>query len=279
MAVQRHLQGMMVRQGMTLSQEFEVTHLTHCVTEEFANSLKTFRDSTFGYLPRECETFDCSVNTLGHLYYAAVIIERAKQIVRQPGSIIEFGSGYGNLARIFKHFLPETNLILIDLPELLALQYLFLRSELPNADIIIEQSGTFTPKAGAIHLVPVHYMKEMTQKADLFVSTFALSETPAALQLTAIEKRFFNSSLCYISGQLHGAAPEHGWVHHSYLQNGIRSCYPVAQISPFHVFQNGVQLYSAIGTTTVGVPVGVSVGAQSVAQRLSELLASNPRSS
>lgn len=256
---QRHLQGMMVRQGMTVSQEFELTHLTRCLPSNLAARLATFRDTHLGALPRECKALDCSVNTLGHLYYAAVSLERSQQVLgRNPGLILEFGSGYGNLARVFRHFVDGVSLILVDLPELLALQYLFIRETMPESVVRVHNDPKFTVAPGEINLVPVHFLHEMNCAPDLFISTFALSEAPGIVQRIVIERHFFNAAVSYISGQLHGAAPEHGWEHHDLLHHGLRAEFAVAEMRPFHVFQNGVQLYEALCSRQSSAAVRVS---------------------
>ena len=149
-----------------------------------------------------CELKVLSDNALHILCYAAKILE----LTRSPGFIVEFGSGYGCLAHIFKQLLPDSTLLLIDLPELLAIQYLYLQYALPNVKIIFHSNINGDFEKGAIHLMPVHFIANLNANlnADIFVSTFAISESPLNLQQIVYDKQFFGASLLYLSGQLNG---------------------------------------------------------------------------
>lgn len=58
-----------------------------------------------------------------------------------------------------------------------------------------------TFQEGAIHLIPIYLLPQLTLKADfLFISTFALSESSAYTQETVVAKKFFYAKYCYISG-------------------------------------------------------------------------------
>ncbi|HLH52263.1 MAG TPA: glycosyltransferase [Verrucomicrobiae bacterium] len=243
------LSDTMVRRGFRVSQEFELTYLQHCLSDRTRNPLSTFRDADVP-LPRECKALNCSTNTLGHLFYAAKTLEQYGPAA--PGLIVELGAGYGNLARIFKHFVPGSTLVLIDLPELLALQWLFLRTTVPGAQIELHHQPPFHFAPGSVNLVPTYYLQELSLSADLFISTFALSEAPSAVQAAVVDKKFFGARLTYIAGQLQGASPADNWVDHRFLHQAVRSLYSESHCQPFHVFQNGVMLYEILGKSALG---------------------------
>ena len=128
---------------------------------------------------------------------------------------------------------PEVTLVLIDFPELLSLQYLYLSSSLPDAQIVVHSTIPETLQEGAIHLVPVFLIKDMSFQADAFISTFALSEATPYLQNLIIEKKFFNASICYLAGQLMGWNSLN-FVNQALVLNGVRSVYNDVLCEPFH---------------------------------------------
>ena len=93
-----------------------------CISDRNAALLKTYSDETFVSLPRQCKEFDCSTNSLSQLFVAMRILEHIKP--EDVSTVLEFGGGYGNLAYAFHTFAPHANYIIIDLPEILAIQYL-----------------------------------------------------------------------------------------------------------------------------------------------------------
>lgn len=120
----------MVRQGMSMVQSYEALYLRDCISDKTREKLAVFHESDFLGLDRCCKEFNCSSNCLGHLYYVAKVLEYWPN--ESINSIVEVGSGYGNLASVFKQIMPEATLYLIDLPELLALQYFFLKATMPD---------------------------------------------------------------------------------------------------------------------------------------------------
>jgi hypothetical protein len=59
-----------------------------------------------------------------------------------------------------------------------------------------------TLRHGAVNLVPIQFLDEVDVRCDLFLSTFALSETPSYLQQRVAEKRFLGARSLYLTGQL-----------------------------------------------------------------------------
>lgn len=225
------------------AREYEACYLKNCLSGNSKELLAQFCDTGFTGLAYDCKDFNCSANTLGHLFYAFKVLEQCHG--RTISTIVEFGAGYGNLARCFKTMLPQTTIILIDLPELLALQYFFLTSCVENTDVIMHVQPPLEFKQGAIHLVPVYYLKNLTFKADVFISSFALTEAPEIVQQIVIDNRFYNAQICFIDGQLEGNTIE--WVKPALLQNAIRNQYGTIIVQPSHVLQSNVPSYEIMG--------------------------------
>lgn len=223
----------MVRQGMSIVQSYETLFLQDCISQKTKEKLGQFHESDFLGLDRNCKEFNCSTNSLGHLFYAAKVLEAMPDDSIQ--SIVEVGSGYGNLASIFKQLIPSATLYLIDLPELLSLQYLFLKATMPDVEVVFHDRIPSVFKKGAIHLIPVFMVPEIGFNADLFISTFALSESSRQTQQVIIDKQFFNARLCYITGQLHGWGDRFKFAGHHLVIEAIRNQYPSVSCQPHHV--------------------------------------------
>lgn len=229
--------GNMIRTEPHPMMKYECCFLKTCLSTETQKKLNLFKDTDL--LPQTCPEFDCSINTLGHLFYAARVFEKTKNI----NTIIELGGGYGNVIRIFKQITPETTILSIDLPELLAIQYLFLTTTLPDVKVFFHTTLPTEFQAGAIHLLSVFLIEDLSIHADVFISTFGISESPKKLQEIIIQKQFFKAQTCYIVGQLNGWNAK--FDHHSIIHHAIRKQYPDVECLPFYLIPDG---YEIIGT-------------------------------
>lgn len=233
----------MIRSGFEKEQKFELCYLKSCLSDSVKQLVMSYKDTDFNGMPFNCQELSCSTNTLGHLFYAAKIMEKARSEAMKIETIVELGGGYGNLARILKSFNPEATIILIDLPEFLALQYLFLVSTMPSVKIIAHKSKIDSYEKGCIHLVPVSQLSSLDIQADVFISTFALSESPHVVQKLTVDQKFFNASLIYITGQLNGWNKQLNFEQHDFVINQVRKLYGTAQCNPFHIFNDGFESY------------------------------------
>lgn len=237
----------MIRGGINISQEYEICYIKSCLSKPIQNLLLSYKDVKLSGIPIECKEFQCSTNTLGHLFYAGKILEKAACKNVNIKKIVEFGSGYGNIARIFKTLLPESTLILIDLPEYLALQYYFLKSTLSEKiKIIMHSTLPQNFEDFAIHLIPVYLIDNLDFDIDLFISTFALSEAPSLVQKKISQKKFFRASIIYLTGQLDGGT-EVKMVDHRFMIDSIRTIYREVDCHPFHNLFQALHSYEIIG--------------------------------
>lgn len=239
----------MVRQGMHDSQQTELNYLNYFLNDKNRNLISRFQDTNFGGIPFDCSQKQCSVNALGQLFYFAKIIHQKKY--ETIHSMLEFGGGFGTLCRISKQLLPDVTYAIIDLPEFLCIQYLYLSMTLENPDIIMHHSAPVSLTKGAIHLIPVYLLDDLDIHVDVFVSPFALSECPVSTQEAVCKKHFFNANLAYLTGQMNGwGTPEnHGiFRNQSTVVHGIQNTYSHSFYHPFHEFYGGtVCSYEIIG--------------------------------
>jgi len=192
----------MLRQDFDKLSAYEECFLNYCLSPKTKNTINNFKDNDNNLLPKP--TNYGSVSALGHLYYAARMIESLK---KDPQVFVEFGGGYGDLSRIVKSLYPEATIIIFDMPEIIAIQYLFLSYVMPNEDIIMHDKPidyNLIANKKSINLVPVFFLEESKIKTDIFASTFALSETPKHVQDLVMNKNFFDADLIYMTGQING---------------------------------------------------------------------------
>lgn len=241
------LAGTMLRQNFDKEQVFEECFLRYCLTDKVRTKIENFKDNDKNLLPKP--SIFGSVSTLGHLFYASKIMENLKD---DPKILVEFGGGYGNFARIFKNFYPDLTIVIFDIPEVIALQYLFLSYIIPGEDIVIHDGPVnmeLIKNKNNINLVPVFFLEKSNIKADIFVSTFALSETPDYVRDLVINKNFFNADLTYITGQINGWK-ETGWynwsVDHNAILKSLRLNYNMVNCVPFHIFSQNLLSYEAL---------------------------------
>ncbi len=243
------LSGVMHRTHETFTATYEETFLQYCLSNKTKAKLNLFTNDKNCLMPITCPKFNCSATTLGHLFYTAKILEA---IDSNPSVIIEFGGGFGNLTRCLKTIMPDTTIIIIDLPEMCVIQKMYLGYTLPNASIELHKSSNLQIKPREINLVPIHLINHLKVDSDLFVSTFALSEAPNITQSLLANFNFFNAKHIYLTGQIDG------WKNlkidlftlesHELLLNQVRNKYKTVSVSPFHILSENAKSYELIAT-------------------------------
>jgi GT2 family glycosyltransferase/cytochrome c-type biogenesis protein CcmH/NrfG len=200
---------MFVRVGWNPQQEYELAYI-ESLNDKLRNNIYSLKESSIGQPPYDCKKLNISVNTLGMLWYYARISEL---LTDSPSSIIEFGGGFGSLSRIFKTLNDNAmTYTIIDLPEMLSLQYYYLSASLGQDAVAAHISPEEKAVPGKINLFPVYGIENLNIPSDLFISTFALSETPEITQkLICTNKNFYNAPCIYITGQLIGERKELSW--------------------------------------------------------------------
>lgn len=235
-----YIPGHMIRMGVTPTSAYEVSYLQTKISERTKTLLKSFQDTTTGGIPWDCHDFNCSINSLEMLFYLARILENKSSLSIK--TIVEFGGGFGALARVTKQIIPDATYFIIDLPELIALQYIYLKTSLPHATLFAHTTLPTQFEAHAFHLIPTYLLPELHITADVFVSTFAITETTLAAQNAVLDKKFFDASLSYIVEQLHGNPI---WENPTLTIDGMNQYYTSIQYERFH--NMSVNAFSMIG--------------------------------
>jgi hypothetical protein len=135
-------------------------------------------------------------NRCHHANHLAHYTRECKRNFWDCNSIVEWGGGYGNMARIIRKMNPSITYVIIDLPELLALQYVYLSSIEGEDNVYVLQPGE------AMQIIPgkINLMTSQTAahlkiglNCDGFISTWAITESPKDAQEYVMEKKFFGA--------------------------------------------------------------------------------------
>ena len=139
--------------------------------------------------------YNTSATSIHHLYHLIKFSSELKIDLNKINTVVEFGGGYGDLAKIFKKINPKITYLIIDLPIFSTLQSIYLKSVLGEAEVnlIIKNEQM---KNNAINLIPLDPPRiDVSQfpAIDLFVSTWALSESSLKAQQYIKSKNYFDA--------------------------------------------------------------------------------------
>ena len=115
------------------------------------------------------------------------------------------------MARIIRRMNPSVTYTIIDLPELLALQYVYL-SALEGDDNmhIVQPDVSLQLMPGKINLLssPLVVSKSSDLECDAFISTWAISESPDDAQKFVRRKEFFGARNLLMASYI----DKHNWL-------------------------------------------------------------------
>lgn len=141
------------------------------------------------------DAFLTSANRAHHAYHLANYRRRTGRDPWSCGGVVEWGGGYGDMARLMRLASPGLTYLIIDLAPLLALQWVYLATlEGPEALHLITAAAP-AAAPGKVNLVESALVMEGTFRpdADLFLSTWAATESPPPAQAVLAENRFFGA--------------------------------------------------------------------------------------
>lgn len=113
--------------------------------------------------------------------------------------IIEWGGGYGNMAYLIKEFFAKRGTyIIIDIPIMIYLQFhYFISGDIKHfvgyKNLNVINNDNLKIKKGKINLLSLPFLETMELDCDLFISTWALSESGKKSIDYIIGNNFFNA--------------------------------------------------------------------------------------
>ena len=130
--------------------------------------------------------YKTSTNSIHLLYHFIKFSEEMGAKLNNISNVIEFGGGYGDAAKIFKRMNKQATYTIIDLPIFSFLQLVYLKSIFGENEVVLVNKINDV-QVGKINIIPFNIeklkqLKEHIKNIDLFVSTWALSETPDTMQ-------------------------------------------------------------------------------------------------
>lgn len=147
-----------------------------------------------------------SSNSIHHLYHILKFFKETNTKVSDFDTVVEVGGGYGNLAKIFKSMNSKSTYIIIDIPIFSYLQAVYLKTIFGTQAVNMVHGNDIQIKKGFINIVPLdtHTQKAVREAiihADLFVSTWALSESNENMQNYITEVDYFKASYLLLAYQ------------------------------------------------------------------------------
>jgi putative sugar O-methyltransferase len=136
-----------------------------------------------------------STNTIHHLFHINRYLNFKNIDISNFKSkrIIEWGGGYGNMSKILIELGVTNNYLIIDLPEFISIQYRYLSSYFGEDKVKIIKSIDKIEN-DCINLISVNNIEQFPEY-DLFISTWALTESSVKCQKICIDNGIFNRNM------------------------------------------------------------------------------------
>jgi hypothetical protein len=147
-----------------------------------------------------------SANRAHHAMHLAAYKRTCGHDFWDVSSVIEWGGGYGDMARLIRRMKSGVTYSIVDLPEIAALQYVYLAAIEGEDAVHVVVPDTGLPVNGKINLISAYDMPRIAERwnADAFVSTWAITESPAEAQTSIAEKRFFGAERVLVASMING---------------------------------------------------------------------------
>lgn len=141
-----------------------------------------------------------SHNSIHHLYHIIRFLNNTKCDLKDIKTIIEWGGGYGNMAKIFNR-LTKNNItyIIIDTPLMSCIQWLYLATILGKKKVKLIQNSNEKIIENKRNILPLCFMDQYDLSADLFISTWALTESSRYSQEYVVNSNWFGSKHILLS--------------------------------------------------------------------------------
>ncbi len=137
-----------------------------------------------------------------HLYHFIKFLNTTNTKPSELKTIVEWGGGYGSMIRILrKHLSGSSTYVMIDTPLFSCLQWIFLSTIFGERNVNLLLKNTDQIKKGKINIVPLNFLDKLKIKADLFISTWALSESSKYSQDYVMKRNWFDAKHLLIAFQ------------------------------------------------------------------------------
>lgn len=154
-------------------------------------------------IPGHDGTYETSSNLVHHLHHLTRYEEATGARLAEAATVVEWGGGYGSMARLLRRLVPPQTIVVVDTPLFTAIQWLFLSAVLGPDEVDLGDGSEV--RAGAVTLVPVTRAEHLAVDADLFLSTWARNESPPRAQDLVVDRDWFGARSLLLG--MHGTDP------------------------------------------------------------------------
>ncbi len=147
-----------------------------------------------------------SGNNIHHLYHLIKFFKETGTKSSDINTIVEVGGGYGNMAKIYKKMNIESTYIIIDIPIFSYIQAVYLKTIYGKEAVHIVHNNDIYVKKGYINIIPLDkkildLIDKVISNVDLFISTWALSESNEVMQNYIKNTDYFNAKYLLMAYQ------------------------------------------------------------------------------
>jgi len=168
------------------------------------------KETRLGYPTITSLKYLTSHNSIHHLYHLIRFQEMTQKPLDQFECIIEFGGGYGNMAKILRRINPAATYIGLDISLFCCIQYIYLSTLYGRDSVHMFTNEQSELKKGKINLIPVQFTKSIPDQPDsLFISTWGLSESTLAAQSYIDSRSFFGARSILLAFQANNSTFMH----------------------------------------------------------------------
>ena len=161
---------------------------------------KALKESLIGLPLITNSKYLTSENSIHQFYHISSYLAKTSKDLITSKTIVEWGGGYGCLSRIIKKINHDCTYIILDLPELSALQYVYLSSIFgKNSVNFIDNDVNF--QKSKINLLSSDYLinSNIKLQTETFISNWALTESGVEYQKFILKNKFFKAKNILIS--------------------------------------------------------------------------------
>ena len=178
--------------GLREYQKNKLLLIESCFQKEYVKRM--LRESLIGLPIISNLKYLSSENTINQAFHLSSYYNVTNKNFVDSQRIVEWGGGYGCLARMVKQINPKCTYIIMDLPELSVLQYVYLSSIFGQNEVNFITKN-LEIEEGKINLISSDYFMSLDKeiKTDTFISNWALTESGKDYQNYVLGKKFFSA--------------------------------------------------------------------------------------
>ncbi|MDC0273005.1 putative sugar O-methyltransferase [bacterium] len=192
------LVGKTMVHGSVAHQEEKLSKIRSIYSSKIAKTL--LKESVIGFPIITSLKYKSSANTIHQAFHLSCYYEKTNKNLVESKNIVEWGGGYGCLARILCQINPSCTYTILDLPELSALQYVYLASIFGKQKVNFI-TNSINIKKGKINLLSSdRYIKsDFKLETETFITNWALTESGESYQNFVVSQNFFSAKNILVS--------------------------------------------------------------------------------